>query len=124
MKLFTACLLLTFSTTLFAQSKKELQAEITRLKSENYQLKNPKDVELTDTLKKVSYGIGTLMAGQLKSQGGEDLNLEALTAGLKDVFQNKTVKLDQQEALAVVQSYMQQAMEKKAGKVKEEGKAF
>ncbi|HEY8936316.1 MAG TPA: FKBP-type peptidyl-prolyl cis-trans isomerase [Cyclobacteriaceae bacterium] len=124
MKLFTACLLITFSTTLFAQSKKELQAEITRLKTENYQLKNPKDIELSDTLKKVSYGLGTLMAGQLKSQGGDELNLEALTAGIKDVYQNKTLKMDQQEAMTVVQSYMQQAMEKKAAKAQAEGKAF
>jgi FKBP-type peptidyl-prolyl cis-trans isomerase FklB len=112
------------STSLYSQSKKELTAEVARLKTENYSLKNPKEMELTDTLKKVSYGLGTLVATNLKSQGGDDLDLDALVVVIKDVFQNKKLKLDQQQAMGIVQEYMKKAMDKKSGKVKEEGRVF
>lgn len=119
--LFTALLI---SSSLFAQSKKELAAEVTKLKTEIEQLKKPKEVELNDNHKKVSYGLGTLVASNLKSQGGDSLDLEALTEGLKDVFLNKTLKVEQQEAMTIVQEYMQKQMEKKSSKLKEGGVAF
>lgn len=124
MRVILAFVLLTSSISLFSQSKKELAAEVASLKTQIEELKKPKDVELTDTLKKVSYGLGTLVATNLKSQGGDGLDLEALKKGIEDVFLNKTLKMDQQAAMAIVQKYMQQAMEKKNDKLKAEGAAF
>ena len=124
MKLSALCIALLISTSLFAQSKKELQAEVTKLKTEIEQLKKPKQVELTDNHKKVSYGLGTIVASSIKSQGGDSLDFEALTEGMKDVFQNQTPKLNQQEAMTIVQEYMQKQMDKKSGKLKEGGQVF
>lgn len=124
MKLIVLGAALLLSTSLFAQSKKELQAEVTKLKAEIEQLKKPKEVELDNEHKKASYGLGTFIASNLKSQGGDSLDLDALAAGLKDVFLDKPLKIEQQEAMTIVQNYMQQAMEKKSNKVKEEGRAF
>jgi FKBP-type peptidyl-prolyl cis-trans isomerase len=124
MRLFVLFIFMILCFPLFSQSKKELQAELTKLRSEIYDLKNPKDIELTDTPKKVSYGLGTLVATNLKSQAGDSLDLNALTAGIKDVFLNKKLKIENQEAMGMVQEYMQAAMEKKSAKVKTEGEAF
>lgn len=124
MRITLAIVLFASSLSLFAQSKKELAAEVASLKAQIEDLKKPKDVELTDTLKKVSYGLGTLVATNLKSQGGESLDLEAMKKGIEDVFLNKTLKLDQQASMSIVQAYMQQAMEKKNEKLKADGKAF
>src|SRR5215216_4001241 len=124
MRLFALCFALLISISLFSQSKKELAAEVTKLKAEIAELKKPKDVQLSDVHKKVSYGLGTLVAENLKTQGGDSLDLDALTVGITDVFMNKTPKIPQQEAMTIVQQYMQQAMEKKSSKMKEEGNAF
>jgi FKBP-type peptidyl-prolyl cis-trans isomerase FklB len=124
MRLFALCFALLISIPLFSQSKKELAAEVTKLKAEIAELKKPKDVQLSDVHKKVSYGLGTLVAENLKTQGGDSLDLDALTVGITDVFMNKTPKIPQQEAMTIVQQYMQQAMEKKSSKMKEEGNVF
>jgi FKBP-type peptidyl-prolyl cis-trans isomerase len=124
MKSLALFTLLLLSTPLFSQSKKELQAEINTLKAEIEQLKKPKTVDLDNTHKKASYGLGVLMASNLKTQGAESLDMEALTAAIKDVFLNKTLKMDQQECMMVVQPYMQQAMERKSTKLKEQSQAF
>ncbi len=124
MRLFALCFTLLISISLFSQSKKELAAEVTKLKAEIEELKKPKDVQLIDVHKKVSYGLGTLVAENLKTQGGDSLDLDALTVGLRDAFLNKTPKIPQQEAMTMVQQYMQKAMEKKSSKMKEEGNIF
>lgn len=124
MKLFVFCFSMIIAMPLFAQSKKELQAEVTKLKAEIEQLKKPKDVELTDTVKKASYGLGVLVASNLKSQGGDSLDVEALTIAIRDVYQNKTLKIQQQDAMTIVQTYMQQAADKKNSKLKESSTAF
>lgn len=131
MRLSIFCLSLFISTSLIAQSKKTLLAQVEQLKkeaeqqkSEIVQLKTPKEVHLTDTLSKVSYGLGTLVASNLKMQGGDSLNVEILLEGMKDVFQNKKLKMEQQEALPLVQMYMQQASEKRMSKVKTDNAAF
>ncbi len=107
----------------FAQSKKELQTEVSSLKNQLYQLKNP-TIELTDKHKKASYGLGVLVAMNLKSQGGDSLSLDAITAAMKDVFLGKTLKMDQQQCSMLVQEYMQAASEARTSKAKEEGTKF
>lgn len=119
------------TTTLFSQSKKDLLAKVDeltketeQLKSANELLKHPKEIELTDTLRKVSYGLGTLVAANLQTQGGDSLNLEALTDGIKDVFLGKTLKMQQEEAIAIVQQFMQEAADRKRAKMIDEGADF
>jgi len=131
MRLFILCLVLAFSTPIFAQSKKTLLAQIEQLKKDNAQLKadmdslkKPKEVVLKDTIQKVSYAIGTLLGTNLKAQGGDSLKLEFMTAGIKDVYENNKLKLEQQEAMMMVNTYMQAAVEAKSSKVKAENAAF
>lgn len=102
----------------------QLKKETEQQKSEIVQLKTPKEIQLGDTLSKVSYGLGTLVATNLKMQGGDSLNVEFLLEGMKDVFTNKKLKMEQEEALPLVQMYMQQVGEKRMGKVKGDNAAF
>jgi FKBP-type peptidyl-prolyl cis-trans isomerase FklB len=131
MRIIICCIAVLVSTPLFSQSKKELQAQVNQLKKEGEQLKadiallkNPKQIELVDTLTKVSYGLGSLVATNLKSQGGDSLNVDALIAGMKDVMQGKKPQMDQLEALAIVQVYMQQASAKKMASLKTDNAKF
>ncbi len=131
MRLFVFCLALLLNTVIYAQSKKELtaqvntlKAEVTSLNTQIEQLKKPKEVDLNNIHKKASYGIGVLISSNLKKQGSDSLDIEVLTAAINDLFQNKPLKMSEQECLTVVQPYMQQAMERKSAKLKEEGQAF
>jgi FKBP-type peptidyl-prolyl cis-trans isomerase len=113
------------------QSKKQLQAEAAQLKSEIAtlkmeieELKKPKEVPLDNEHKKASYALGTLMATNFKQQGADSLDVNALHAGLKDVFANQTQKMDQQEAMMVFQTYMQKAVDARTAKAREANTTF
>lgn len=117
--------------TLLAQSKKELQAEVNRLLDENNklsseitELKNPKPTELVNEHQKASYGLGILMASNLKNQGSDSIDVNTLTEAMRDVLNNKTQQMEEQEALSIVQPYMAKAMERKTELMKAEGLAF
>lgn len=108
-----------------AQSKKELAAQVESLKKENdklksdmVELKKPKAVPLADTLSKVSYALGTLMATNLKAQGGDSLKLDCLAEGFKDVYAGGDLKIKQEEGMPIVQAYMQRVASEKAEHVK------
>jgi FKBP-type peptidyl-prolyl cis-trans isomerase len=114
-----------------AQSKKQLISQVEKLKKENSELKaqvdelkKPKVIELNDTISKVSYSIGTFVGANLKGQGGDSLQVEALNAGLKDIFEGAKVRIDQAEGMAIVQSYMTQAMMAKSERAKADNLAF
>lgn len=123
MKSYLFCFIILIGTSAFSQSKKELQAEVSSLKNQLYQFKNP-NIELSDKHKKASYGLGVLVAGNLKSQGGDSLDIDVINAAMKDVFQGKTLKVEPQECTVIVQQYMQAAAEKRTLKAKEEGLKF
>ena len=131
MRVIIYCLAFLISVPALSQSKKELLGQVDQLKKETEQmkaeiqlLKNPKEIELNDTLKRVSYGLGTLVAANLKSQGGDSLDVAAMTAGLKDVMTGKESRIPEMEVMVLVQIYMQAAMEKKALRMKAESIKF
>ena len=124
MRLSIFCFMLLLSTSLFAQSKKELIAQVNALKAQIEELKKTKVVELDNDHKKASYGLGVLMASNVKKQGGDSLNADALAEGLKDVFLSKTPRMNEQECMSIVQPYMQKAMERKSNEAKEGGIKF
>jgi FKBP-type peptidyl-prolyl cis-trans isomerase len=131
MKLIFVILLSLAIIPTFGQSKKELQAsiqslnaELQKLKAENEKLTAPKVIELNTEIKKVSYSMGVLMATNIKTQGGDSVNLDVLHAGFKDVYANDSLKLDQQEAMAAVQEYFRKKSEVKAAEMREGGKIF
>ncbi|MBN8576376.1 MAG: FKBP-type peptidyl-prolyl cis-trans isomerase [Cytophagales bacterium] len=113
-----------------AQSKKELAtrnqqltAEVEALKKQMAELKNP-STDLTNSHKKASYALGILISKNLKMQGGDSLDYEAIALGIRDVFTNHNLALNPQEAGMFVQAYMQQAMEQKTERAKAAGVAF
>lgn len=124
MKSFILCLALFASFTLQAQSKKEMAAELSKLKAEIADLKKPKEPNLTDKHKKASYGLGVLVATNLKTQGGDSLDTETIAIAINDVFKNNPLKMDQQECMNTVQQYMTEAMEVKSKELAKESDAF
>jgi len=124
MRLYSLIFLLLLSASLPAQSKKELTAEVAKLKSQILELQKPKVANLNDETKKASYGLGVLIASNLKSQGGDSVNLESLYFGIQDVFNKKDLIINQQESSMIVQTYMQEANEKKTAAMRVEGETF
>lgn len=118
------CLFLLSTGSLLAQSRKQLRAEVERLNTEIEQLKQEKEVDLNKPDTKASYALGIMVAKNIQSQGLENPDLEAIKTAFEDVFSGQEPKLSPQEAQRVVQAYMQQAMEAKAAKAKEEGQSF
>jgi FKBP-type peptidyl-prolyl cis-trans isomerase FklB len=108
----------------FAQSKKELAAEVNTLKAEIAELKKPREADTTSIHQKASYGLGIIIAKNLKMQGGDSLDMETLTIALKDSYNGKPLKMDPEKSSMVVQQYMQQSIEKKAALSKQEGIDF
>lgn len=124
MKSIIVCITLFAAIPLYAQSKKELLAEVNSLKSELAELKKPKDADTTTIHQKASYGLGVIIATNLKMQGGDSLDMETLTKALSDTYSGKPLKMEPQKSSMVVQQYMQQAIEQKAAKSMEEGKTY
>ena len=124
MRLVIVCITLFASIQSFSQSKKELIAEVNSLKAQIAELKKPKEADTSNVHQKASYGLGVIIGGNLKNQGGDSLDMQSLTIALIDTYNGKPLKMDHDKSSMVVQEYMQQAMERKAAKLREESKAF
>lgn len=126
MKLFSLslCVILFTSFAVFGQSKKELRADVARLNAEIEALKTPKVLDLNDEDKKGSYALGVVVASNMKAQGLDSVDIEAISAAFEDVFRGRETKISEDEAEGIVQAYVQQAMEKKNEQLKEEGSLF
>lgn len=122
--------LLLCSLLVNAQSKKELLAKTQQLTAEVEALKKQindqktQKADLNDPHKKASYALGVLVSKNLKMQGGDSLDYESLTIGIRDVFKQDSLQIQPQDAAMYVQVYMQQAMEAKVAKAKAAGLAF
>ena len=124
MRLTIVCISLLITIPCLSQSKKELIAEVNSLKAQIAELKKPKEADTSNIHQKASYGLGVIIGTNLKVQGGDSLDMEALNIALRDTYLGKPLKMDQQKSSMVVQQYMQQAAEKKAVKAKAESQAF
>jgi FKBP-type peptidyl-prolyl cis-trans isomerase FklB len=124
MRLLVIVFLFAAAIPVFSQSKKELEAEVQRLKAEVAELKKPKEVNLIDRNKKVNYGIGVLIGNNIKMQPLDTVDLESIFAGISDVVNGKIPKMDRTEANQLVQACMQEAYDRKSKAAKEEGEKF
>lgn len=131
MRAILLVLLLFASPSLFAQSKKELQAEVNRLreevanlKTQNDALKNPPKTELKNEHQKASYGLGVLMASNLKRQGTDSLDVNIINEAMRDILTAKPLQMNEEECMSIVQPYMAKAIERKMDAMKEEGISF
>ncbi|MBS1487574.1 MAG: FKBP-type peptidyl-prolyl cis-trans isomerase [Bacteroidetes bacterium] len=123
--------LIVISFSLHSQSKKELQQkvanqeqQIKQLQAEIEELKKPKEVDLSSEKKKAGYGMGVLFSTNVRSQGGDSLDRDAIIAAIQDVYNGKPLKIDQQQCMTTVQTYMTAAAEKKNARAKEAGNIF
>ena len=122
LNIFAVALLISIPS--FSQSKKELIAEVNALKAEITELKKPKVADTTTIHQKVSYGLGVIIASNLKMQGGDSLDIDVINIALKDTYLEKPLAMDRDKSALIVQEYMQKAMEQKALKAEAESKAF
>jgi len=133
MKSIVFCICMTLALPLLSQSKKELQAEVNKLKAELEAMKKAnaaveaskaKAADLTDPDNKASYCIGVIIGSNMKMQGLDSLNAETFSAALRDVLGNSALKVDRTQAESTVQQYMQQVMEQKGAKAREAGEQY
>ena len=124
MRLSILIIALIISIPSFSQSKKELIAEVNALKAEIAELKKPKVADTTTSHQKASYGLGVIIASNLKMQGGDSLDIDVINIALKDSYLEKPLAMDRDKSAMIVQEYMQKAMEQKALKAEAESKAF
>lgn len=131
MKYIVIVALLLVGFSLSAQSKKELKAEVSSLKteveslrSEIQALKNPPKSELKNEHQQASYGLGVLMASNLKRQGSDSLDVTVLNEAMRDVLNDMPLRMGEEEAMGIVQPYMTKAMERQMEILKKEGDSF
>lgn len=134
--IFVVCSLLALPA--FTQSKKELkdrnqklearsqrlEAEVKRLEARVDSLRKGQDVAVGSRPERASYSIGVMIGSNIASQAMDSLDVNNVMAGMRDVMENRTLKIDQNEAQMIVQQYMENAMERKTQKAKEEGTSF
>ena len=73
---------------------------------------------------KASYAVGLSIAESLKSQQLSSLNLNFLKDGIQDVFEERTLKINPQEANGLIQTYLEEANTAAYGEIKAQGIAF
>jgi FKBP-type peptidyl-prolyl cis-trans isomerase FklB len=125
MKILSLSLCLCLATFgVFAQSKKELRAELQRVNTELEQLKEAKQVDLTKPDDKAAYALGFMMASGAQTQGIDSLNLEAVMLAFKDVFSGQPLEMTREEASRLVQQYVQQTREVQQAKMQKEAQVY
>ncbi|MGM9708365.1 MAG: FKBP-type peptidyl-prolyl cis-trans isomerase [Prevotella sp.] len=73
---------------------------------------------------KVSYALGIDIGRQLADMGANDIVTEDFAAAMKDVLTGAQLQIDETEAQAMVQEYLQKKGEERLKNVKAEGEAF
>ena len=73
---------------------------------------------------KVSYALGIGIGRQMADMGANDIVTEDFAAAMKDVLTGAELKIDEAEAQALVQEYLQKKGEEKVKAVKAEGENF
>ena len=82
------------------------------------------ETRLKAFMDKVSYALGIGIGRQLADMGANDIVTEDFAAAMKDVLTGAELKIDEAEAQALVQEYLQKKGEEKVKAVKAEGENF
>jgi FKBP-type peptidyl-prolyl cis-trans isomerase FklB len=83
-----------------------------------------KEVQLNNEIDSVSYSLGVNIAQNIKSQGMDEVNVDALAKAFHDVLGDQTLKIDQTTSSMVINTYFQSLQTSRAEKSKEAGIAF
>lgn len=72
----------------------------------------------------LSYAVGMSIGGSLMEQQLSDIDFDAFSQGMKDVLEQKTLKMEPTQAGEIIQEYMQQMMTQKFEVNKVAGEEF
>ncbi|MGB0404366.1 MAG: FKBP-type peptidyl-prolyl cis-trans isomerase [Salibacteraceae bacterium] len=81
-------------------------------------------MELKTELDSLSYSLGISIANNLKSQGVDSINVEAMAEAMKHVYAGTDTIIDVNKANEIINTYFQGAVERKAAAAKKEGADF
>ena len=73
---------------------------------------------------RISYALGVNVAENIKTQGLEAVNPEALTKGFSDYYNNEALQISAQEAIQMLQAHFQKIQQTKASSNVQEGQSF
>ena len=76
---------------------------------------NPNDAftqKLETQIDSVSYSLGAFNAIQLQGQGLEDINADAVSMGIKHIFNNDSLLITQEESQKILENYFKSLQEK------------
>lgn len=82
------------------------------------------DVKLTTQVDSASYALGVNVASQVKGQGFDEMNFDALIQGMKDVYAAEGLMITEVEAQGVLQEFFTGAIDRMKEKNLNEGLAF
>ncbi len=105
-------------------SKMVLAAGFATLMGCSGQEMSTKEVQLSNEIDSVSYSLGVNIAQNIKSQGMDEVNVNALAKAFNDVLGDQTLKLDQTTCSMVINTYFQNLQTSRSEKSKEAGLAF
>lgn len=71
------------------------------------------EMNMENEIDKVSYSLGVSVGNNIKNQGLKEINADAFAQAISDVFGEKTLKIDNQEANQTLQAYFQKLEEDK-----------
>ncbi len=82
------------------------------------------DAKLTNDLDSVSYAIGTDIGKSIKGASLEEVNYDVFLKGVIDAYEEKDLKIKEEEIKPFLQKYFTELRDAKANKNLEEGRAF
>jgi FKBP-type peptidyl-prolyl cis-trans isomerase FklB len=82
------------------------------------------EINMNDTMTKVSYSLGMNIVANLKQQGLDTLDQEAFTEGLKAALAGDSTLITDEESNKVLQAYFTELQEKKTKMAAKEGELF
>ena len=83
-----------------------------------------KSVELNTKLDSVSYAWGLTLGRNIKRNGMEEINYEALSQAIEDILSDSEIKIESPKANIILTTYIQQLRNAKWVKHLGEGKIF
>ena len=79
---------------------------------------------MTEEIKAVSYCVGMSLGGSLLQQNLTNLDLDAMTAAIKDTFSGAQLQYTPEDANQIIQKFLQEESEKAFGSNKEASEKF
>ena len=73
---------------------------------------------------RTSYGLGVLIAANIKNSAGDSLDLDVLFRGLKDAYQNQPLQMKREECEGAVQQHVQKFNKRKQERFMKSGLDF